>query len=174
MQLKTLCLSLALVMAGCATSPSPRSAQVPAALDPGAGEKLAFVVPAKGDQIYECREVKDKPGTFDWAFVAPEAVLYDITGKKIGKHYAGPHWESDDGSKVIGAVKQRADAASPKDIPLLLLGTRSVGGKGGFSGVTSIQRLKTVGGVAPAGGCTLAGQKARVPYTADYYFFTAR
>jgi hypothetical protein len=169
---KIVSISLAALVAGCASSPAPEAARVPEALNPGAAERLALVVPAKGDQIYECRT--GKSGALEWAFVAPEAVLFDVTGKKIGKHYAGPHWESDDGSKVVGAVKQRADAASPKDIPLLLLGTRSVGGKGSFSGVTSIQRLKTVGGAAPAGGCTLAGQRARVPYTADYYFFTAR
>jgi hypothetical protein len=163
---KIVSISLAALVAGCASSPAHDS------LNPGAGEKLALVVAAKGDQIYECRA--GKSAALEWAFVAPEAVLFDITGKKIGKHYAGPHWESDDGSKIIGAVKQRADGASAKDIPLLLLGTKSVGGKGGFSAVTSIQRLKTVGGVAPSGGCTLAGQKARVPYTADYYFFTAR
>ena len=129
-------------------------------------------MPARGDQIYECREVKDKPGTFDWAFVAPEAVLYDITGKKIGRHYAGPHWELDDGSKVVGAAKQRADAATPKDIPWLLLEAKSVGGKGSFSTVTSVQRVATAGGVAPAGGCPLAGYKVRVPYSAEYHFFT--
>jgi hypothetical protein len=166
-------ISLAAFAAGCASSPA-HEARAPESLNPGAGEKLALVIPARGDQIYECREAKDKPGTLAWAFVAPDATLYDVTGKKIGRHYAGPHWEADDGSKVLGAVKQRADAASPKDIPLLLLGAKSVGGKGSFSGVTNIQRLKTVGGVAPSAGCTLAGQQARVPYTADYYFFTAR
>jgi hypothetical protein len=40
--------------------------------------------------------------------------------------------------------------------------------------VTSIQRVATQGGVAPAGDCAQAGAKARVPYSADYYFFTAR
>jgi hypothetical protein len=159
-------ISLAALAAGCASSPAPE------ALNPGAAEKLAFVVPAKGDQIYECRA--GKAGALEWAFVAPEAVLFDVTGKKIGKHYAGPHWEADDGSKVVGAVKQRTDAQSAKDIPWLLLGTKSVGRDGSFSGVTSIQRVSTVGGAAPAGGCPLAGYKIRVPYTADYYFFTAR
>jgi hypothetical protein len=171
-------ISLAALAAGCASSQAPNSrVQVPEQLRPAANERLAFVVPAKGDQIYECREVAGKPGgaaSYDWAFVAPEAVLFDVTGKKIGRHYAGPHWESDDGSKVVGAVKQRSDAQSAKDIPWLLLGTKSVGANGSFSGVTSIQRVSTVGGAAPAGGCPLAGYKIRVPYTADYYFFTAK
>ena len=144
------------VLAGCAT-------QIPATLQP-AGESLAQIVPAKGVQIYECRDAK-------WVFIAPEAELFDRAGKKIGTHYAGPHWEAADGSKVIGAVKARSDAPQAGAIPWLLLSTKSVAGEGAFSKVTSIQRVSTTGGMAPEGGCAEAGAKARVPYTADYYFF---
>lgn len=140
--------------------------QVPDKLKP-ANESLSMIVPAKGDQIYECREAK-------WVFVAPEADLFDGAGKKIGKHYAGPHWEAADGSRIVGAVKERADAPAAGAIPWLLLSAKSVGPEGAFSKVTSIQRVATKGGVAPAGDCSQAGAKARVPYTADYYFFTAR
>jgi hypothetical protein len=175
---KIFSMSLVALVAGCASSPAPEAVKVPEALNPGAGEKLALVVPAKGDQIYECRARKDGPATqaaaLEWAFVAPEAELYDGAGKKIGRHYAGPHWEAADGSRLVGAVKQRADAQSAKDIPWLLLGAKSVGKDGAFSRVTSIQRVATVGGVAPTGGCTLVGQQTRVPYTADYYFFTSK
>ena len=158
---RTIPLSLILVV-GCAGV-----AQVPDNLKPGADESLALVVPAKGVQIYECRDGK-------WAFVAPEAELFDRAGKKIGTHYAGPHWEAADGSKVIGAVKQRADAPGAGNIPWLLLGTKSVGNEGSFSKVTSIQRVATNGGAAPAGACAQAGERVRVPYSADYYLFTAK
>ena len=42
--------------------------------------------------------------------------------------------------------------------------------------VTSVQRVNTIGGVAPAMPCTDAfkGTSARVPYTADYIFFSSR
>jgi hypothetical protein len=42
--------------------------------------------------------------------------------------------------------------------------------------VTSIQRLNTKGGKAPASGCDAAhtDQELRVPYSADYAFFTAK
>lgn len=155
---------IALCAAGCAT------VQVPEAIQTSG--KLLQVVPAKGEQIYECRQSKD--GSYDWAFVAPEAVLFDHAGKKIGRHYAGPVWEAADGSKVLGAVKQKADAPSADAIPWLLLGTKSVGPQGAFSRVTSIQRVSTTGGVAPRGGCPLAGYRIGIPYTADYYFFTER
>jgi Protein of unknown function (DUF3455) len=71
-------------------------------------------------------------------------------------------------------VKQRADAPVANAIPWLLLTASSVGAAGSFSTVTSIQRVNTVGGVAPKSGCseTTAGARARVDYTADYYFFT--
>jgi hypothetical protein len=39
--------------------------------------------------------------------------------------------------------------------------------------VVSIQRLQTKGGKAPATGCAAShrGEQARIPYTADYYFY---
>ena len=160
--------------AGCASSPT--AIDLPAGLKPGASESLALIVPAKGVQIYECRAKKDQADQYEWAFVAPEADLFDARGAKIGKHYAGPRWESNDGSTVLGSVKERADAPRPDAIPWLLLTSKSEGPSGSFSNVTSIQRLNTVGGVAPAAGCSQgnAGTVGRVSYTADYYFFTAQ
>jgi hypothetical protein len=159
---KTAVVLLAVVAAGCAAT-----IQVPDTLKPAANESLARVVSAKGDQIYECRDGK-------WVFVAPEAELFDAAGKKIGRHYAGPHWEAADGSRIVGAVKERADAPAAGSIPWLLLSAKSVGPEGAFSKVTSIQRVATKGGVAPEGDCFRAGTRARVPYTADYYFFTSK
>lgn len=149
---------------------------MPDKLKPAAGESLATIVPAKGVQIYECRAKKDQAGTYEWAFVAPEADLFDARGSRIGRHYAGPHWEASDGSKILGTVKDRADAPMAEAIPWLLLSATSVGPEGAFSKVTSIQRVNTVGGVAPRDGCALAaaGTSARVGYTADYYFFTIK
>jgi len=170
-------LLLVLLIAGCASLHAPMSAvKVPDQLGPGASESLAMIVPAKGVQIYECRARKDQAGGYEWAFVAPEADLFDVRGDRIGRHYAGPHWESTDGSKVLGTVKERADAPVADAIPWLLLAVRSVGPAGSFSKVTSIQRLNTVGGAAPKAGCSraAAGTLARINYTADYYFFTAR
>jgi Protein of unknown function (DUF3455) len=67
---------------------------------------------------------------------------------------------------------------APGAIPWLLLTV--VGFKDGptggdtLSGTKFIQRLNTSGGVAPATGCsspTDVGNKAFVPYTADYFFY---
>jgi Protein of unknown function (DUF3455) len=149
---------------------------VPDKLRPGANEALALIVSARGVQIYECRATNDQAGEYEWAFVAPEADLFDVRGTKAGRHYAGPRWESTDGSTIVGTVKERADAPEAGAIPWLLLTTKSVGPDGAFSKVTSIQRVNTTGGVAPKTGCAraAAGARARIDYTADYYFFTAR
>ncbi len=58
----------------------------------------------------------------------------------------------------------------------LLLTVKSDGREGSFSKVTSIQRVSTVGGMAPKAGCSqaAAGTSARIHYTADYYFFTGK
>jgi hypothetical protein len=168
----TMTFALAL-LAGCATPTAP---VIPDKLAAGANETLTMVVPAKGVQIYECRARDDQPGAYQWAFVAPEADLYDQRGKRIGRHYGGPHWESNDGSKIVGALKERTDAPMPGAIPWLLLTAKSVGPQGAFSRVTSIQRVNTVGGVAPATGCSSAnaGVIARMHYTTDYHFFSDR
>ena len=175
--IERLILPLALLAAGCAGQQAPVSAvEVPEQLKPGANESLAMIVPAKGVQIYECRARRDSGGGYEWAFVAPEADLFDARGTRIGRHYAGPHWESTDGSKIVGTLKERADAPVPDAIPWLLLAATSVGSEGSFSKVTSVQRVNTVGGLAPKAGCSQAavGTPARIGYTADYYFFTTK
>lgn len=143
--------------------------EVPPALKP-VNEKFAFALSAKGVQIYDCRAAAD--GKIGWTFVAPEAELFELNGAKAGKHYGGPTWEGNDGSKTVGSVKQRADGATANDIPWLLLNAKATGA-GRMASVTSIQRVRTVGGVAPASGCSSAtlGALVRVPYTADYYYY---
>lgn len=164
---------LALALTACASAPP---VNVPAKLEPDANESLAMAVAAKVVQIYECRIRKDAAAGYEWAFVAPEAELYDARGRTVGRHAAGPSWQASDGSQIVGTVKERADAPIADAIPWLRLGARSVGPEGSFSKVTSVQRLNTVGGVAPGAGCTAetTGTMARIAYTADYRFFTLR
>ena len=169
-----LALAVALVLGACATAPS--EPPLPDALRGAPNEQLLMSLAAKGVQIYECRARKDGSGT-EWAFVAPEAMLADRAGRVVGRHYAGPTWEAGDGSKIVGTVKGRADAPAEGAIPWLLLSTRSTGPAGLLAKVTSVQRVNTVGGVAPpADGCTSAslGRSERVGYTADYRFLETR
>jgi hypothetical protein len=131
------------------------------------GNKVAFRVYAEGVQIYRWN------GT-SWAFVAPEAFLYADAGHHgvVGIHYVGPTWESVSGSKVVGTVLERC-TADPDAIPWLLLGAISSDGPGIFHRVTYIQRVNTMGGIAPTAPGAVTGQEARVFYTAEYYFYRA-
>jgi hypothetical protein len=132
-----------------------------------AGNKVAFHVYAEGVQIYHWN------GT-SWAFVAPEAVLSADAGFKgiVGIHYAGPTWESNSGSKVVGAVLERC-TPDPDAIAWLLLEAVSTEGPGIFHRVTFIQRVNTVGGNAPTEPGDFVGEEARVPYTTEYFFYRA-
>jgi uncharacterized protein DUF3455 len=138
-------------------------------------EVLSFAANAKGVQIYECR-VKTDTAQYEWVLRAPEADLFDGRGKRIGRHYGGPTWESSDGSKVIGEVKGSEPSTDPKAIPWLLLQANTHEGSGVFSRVNTIQRLETVGGKPPAEGCDQwgSGKEVRVPYTAVYYFYASK
>jgi|SRR5471032_1420793 len=167
-------ITLLAALTGCATTSLPPLA-VPDALQAPAGQKLVLDARATGVQIYVCSATKADPAHTEWAFKAPEATLFDAEGNSVAKHYAGPSWESPDGSKVVGAVKAKLDDPAGKAIAQLLLSAKSVSGTGLFSQVTYIQRLATDAGNAPADGCTAAelGKEARVPYTARYRFYVA-
>lgn len=127
------------------------------------GHKVAFRAYAEGVQVYRWN------GT-SWVFVAPEAFLYDQDDEVVGIHYTGPTWESPSGSAVVGRVLERG-TPDPDAIPWLLLEAASNGGSGIFRDVTYIQRVNTVGGLAPDEPGEFVGEEARVPYTADYYFY---
>ncbi len=145
---------------------------VPEALAVPAGQVLAFELQATGVQIYACKATRDEPTKFEWAFLTPEADLFDASGKLVGKHYGGPTWEGADGSKVVGEVRAKDTSFSTGSIPWLLLSAKATSGAGLFGSIKSIQRLNTTGGAAPMMASEAqAGQEARVPYTASYAFF---
>ena len=131
-----------------------------------AGETLVTTLHAEGAQLYECKA--DAAGKLAWQFREPIATLI-VDGKTVGRHYAGPSWELADGSAVVGKVAARAPGAGPQDIPLLKLEVTSRRGSGQLSGITTVQRLNTKGGVAE-GACERAGAFLSVPYSADYAF----
>jgi hypothetical protein len=131
------------------------------------GNKVAFHAYASGVQVYRWN------GTA-WVFVEPVANLFASRNYhgQVGTHYAGPTWESNSGSKVLA---RRLDGCSPDAtaIPWLKLEAVSTEGPGVFDGVTFVQRVNTTGGNAPAAPGSFVGEEARVPYTAEYYFYRA-
>lgn len=128
------------------------------------GEVEIALIHAEGAQIYECKA--DMSGKLVWQFREPVAALFE-NGQTIGRHYAGPTWELDDGSRVTGKVTGRAPGATTRDIQLLKLEVTSSHAIGRLKDVTTILRLKTKRGMAD-GDCDRAGSLLSAPYSADY------
>ncbi len=147
--------------------------QVLQQLQPPANEQLLLQVHAKGDQIYTC---KGDAAQFIWNLKASDARLFDKDGKPFGKHFAGPSWEANDGSRVTGKAVANAPSPDADSIPWLLVNIVRQEGTGVLSRVTTIQRLYTKGDKAPSTGCDAAhaGQELRAPYSADYLFYATK
>ena len=117
-----------------------------------------------------------------WGNAVPEATLFDDEGNVVVTHFGvfdvngrfvGPAWESNSGSRVVGALPPIAGTVDPTAIPWLRLSAvpESLVGPGILADTTYIQRVNTTGGKAPSEDGTVVGQVARVPYTADYFFY---
>jgi Protein of unknown function (DUF3455) len=165
---------------------------VPASIEVPAPNQAFLVGHGVGTQNYVCLP-SPSIGRVAWTLFTPQATLFSDQREQLITHFFGPNpaeggvvrvsWEdSEDTSQVWGRV-----VASSTDrgfvavdaIPWLLV--QIVGSQAGptggttITGTTFIQRVNTSGGVAPNTGClrpTDIGNKAFVPYTADYVFFT--
>jgi hypothetical protein len=144
---------------------------VPDAIQAPAGLEVAVYTHASGSQIYTCQAGTE--GKFAWTLKAPDAELRDRNDKVIGQHSAGPSWKLKDGSEVTGKAAAHVDSLDSDSIPWLLVNVVSHAGSGLLSNVTTIQRVRTHGGKAPAEGCDAAHVNAETKssYTADYYFY---
>ena len=170
------------------TSPA-RAAQVappvvPSTIAVPAGHRAYLISHAMGTQNYLCMPRAN--GTLGWAFVGPQATLFDDEAGQEITHYlsvnpeegvARPTWQHSRDTSAVWA-KQVGDPApvTAGAIPWLLL--QVVGRQTWTDGdrmvkTTYIHRVDTVGGMAPAGDCPTLGARAFVPYAADYVFYQA-
>ena len=157
--LALLLLSGACVSAFAAETPLPAAITAP-------GEAIVLSAHAEGAQVYECKPGTD--GKLAWAFREPIATLL-VDGKTVGRHYAGPTWEHNDGSAVVAKAAGNAPGATPNDIAWLKLSVTSQRGSGVLTGVTTVQRINTRGGKLE-GACDKAGSFSSAPYSAEYVF----
>jgi hypothetical protein len=180
---------VALTIAAQATGPVIVSSAVPSNLEVPEGNTAFLTAHARGTQNYVCLL---KSGGFAWTFYGPQATLFDDSGNQLITHFLSanaaengtprPTWQDSSDTSLAWAAAIQASTDSnfvaPGAIPWLLLqvvGTEygtTLGDK--LTSTTYIQRVNTLGGVAPADGCSLAadvGRKALVPYTADYVFY---
>ena len=153
----------------------PAAPGVPDAIAVDGPHKPYLVAHAEGVQIYACTAVADGDV---WRLLAPRATLTGQNGKVIGSHYGGPRWEAADGS-IVAAARDAGATVDPTAVDWLRLeATSTTAGPDGdrFGATTYIQRIHTVGGLAPAAADCDAGSVAEqreIPYSADYVFFKA-
>jgi hypothetical protein len=153
------------LLSGSLTSAISAETPLPGAIA-APGEIVVLSVHAEGAQVYECKAGTD--GKLGWLFREPIATLM-ADGKTVGRHYAGPNWESVDGSAVTGKAIGNAPGATANDIAWLKLEVIAHRGSGILSGVTTVQRINTEGGQL-TGACDKLGATKSAPYSADYVF----
>ena len=153
------------ILGGGPAAGAPAPVAAPAAFDVG-GRTPLLVVHAEGAQLYECKPAAVAGDV--WTFREPIAALIK-DGKTIGRHYAGPIWELDDGGAVKGKVAASAPGATVVDAPLLKLNVVEHRGAGALKDATVVLRLNTRGGVL-TGACPIVGELRAAPYSADYAF----
>jgi hypothetical protein len=150
-----------------------RAPEVPDTIGVGDTNKVSFHGFGVGFQVYTWNGVS-------WGGPIPDALLLDDEGNVVVTHFGvfaddgrfiGPAWQSNSGSKVVGKLPPAAVIVNTDAIPWLRLEPLSKEGPGVFADTTFIQRVNTTGGKAPKTDGTFVGQVARVPYTADYFFY---
>jgi hypothetical protein len=148
---------------------------LPRSLRVSSGEEPVLLLAGNGTNLYQCRPLLTEPGAFAWAFVTPDATLYD-DGRPVATHTAAYRWDaSGDRSSVTGVIIA-ARLVGRNDLPWALFRGIAAAEAGLFAAITSIQRVNTLGGAAPAQGCDAAhgGEETQVPFSADYYFYRRR
>jgi hypothetical protein len=133
---------------------------------------------------------------FAFALFTPQATLFRDNDRQVITHFFSPNlspippevvgtiratWQdSRDTSTVWAKVHQPNGAVTVNSDSIAWLLLDVVGAQDGPTGgdtlteTTFVQRLNTVGGLAPKTGCTSltdVGTEAFVPYTADYFFY---
>lgn len=159
-------------------APAPAGADARAVSIPGIADAIkppkgskpigAYVV-TDGTQNYTCVVPAGATTGGYTAASTPEAQLVGTGGRL--HHFGGPSWQSTRDKSLVTATKT-AQSDRAGTIPELLLTINSRTGTGVLSKADLISRLRTSGGVAPAGTCT-AGQVTKVRYGAIYVFWDA-
>ena len=165
-----------------------------------AGNKLFLGTHAVGTQNYVC---KPSGAGVSYVLFTPQATLFGEDGVQIITHFNSPNpdepntdpkvvapqgtiratWQFKDTSRVWAKVHQPNGAVTVDQESIAWVLLDAVGHQNGPTGgdkltqTTFVQRLNTTGGLAPSTGCsslTDVGNKAFVPYTADYFFYKAK
>jgi hypothetical protein len=162
--------------------------QVPPEVRVPAEAQLFLIGHAFGTQNYVCLP---SGGGFAYKLFTPEATLFNDDAQQVITHYFSVNPNPDDGGAiratwehsrdtsivwgaVTGHVTVRQDSIDWLRVETAGTATGPTGGNK-LTITKFIQRINTVGGQPPATGCggaTDVGNKAFMPYTADYLFYT--
>jgi hypothetical protein len=159
-------------LAACATRDvPPANATLPESLRTPPQEVLEDVLTAVGETFYNCRRDGDR---LSWVGKGTEATLVDEARRNVGTIVPGPRFIAYDGSYVSGRVAAQEIVATDA-LPWQLIVTRRAGGAekgaGRFAKVTSIQQVRTRGGLPPRASCTQQGISLLVPFAATYLVY---
>jgi hypothetical protein len=150
----------------------PEAVAIPANL-PGGNVRVATYY-AVGFQKYKASPKVTNPAVLEWVFVAPDAELFNVDGKKVGTHGAGPFWRLSAQDSIVAqqfSPARTAPAADPHTIDWLLLKPKAgTNPTGVFDGVDYIQRIATKGGKPPVTPPLRATDSVSVKYEAVYRF----
>ena len=164
------------------------------------GNELFLGTHAVGTQNYVCQP---SGAGVAYVLFTPQATLFGEDGVQIITHFNSPNpdepntdpkvvapqgtiratWQFKDTSRVWAKVHQPDGAVTVDKDAIAWLLLDAVGHQNGPTGgdklrkTSFVQRLNTTGGLAPKTGCsslTDVGNKAFVPYTADYFFYKAK
>jgi hypothetical protein len=165
---------------------------VPGQLQVPEGNVPFLIGHAFGTQDYVCAA---SGSGVAFVLTTPEAVLFDNPARRVVNHFFSPNpveggtiratWQSTRDSSVFwGKVTNTATSLTDPEfvardaIAWLLVSQAGVldgvGGGTTLSVATFVQRVNTVGGLAPSIGCNSPadiGHTAFVPYEADYVFY---
>jgi len=167
-----------------AVTPPP----VPPGLEVDLPNQAFLVGHAVGTQNYVCQP-SPSIGQVAWTLFTPEATLFSDQREQLITHFNSPNpdeggtivratWQDSQDTSTVWAKAVASASVTPGAIAWVKL--QVVGARGGptggdtLSGTTFIQRLNTVGGLAPSTGCDLPtdiGHRAFMPYRADYFFY---
>jgi hypothetical protein len=182
---------IALPQAAHAQNLTPPS--VPDRLHPPEGSEAFLIGHAFGTQDYVCAA---SGSGVAFVLTTPEAVLFDNPARRVVNHFFSPNpfeggtiratWQSTRNSSVFwGKLAATATSVTDPDfvapdaiawVGLSQAGVLEGSGNGdNLAAATFVQRVNTVGGLAPSIGCNSPAdilKTAFVPYEADYVFFT--
>jgi hypothetical protein len=153
-------------------------------LAPPRGYVKTLALQGEGEQLYELTGDTDKYGKLNWENKGSIAKLFEVSSgetfnqkgqsQELVRLLPGSTWSAADGSTIVGELQKTFPAPEQTEMPWLLFKIIKASGKGILSDVIYVQCVFTEGGQPPSVANARKGAVGRVPYRAQYIFYSAR